>query len=61
MIFSESEKIAILSPPISKYFSEIFSPSHINLTHNNPKKDFKSGKRKIKKVGAWDSNARPIS
>ena len=26
-------------PPISKYFSEIFSPSHINLTNNNHKKN----------------------
>ena len=29
-------------PPISKYFSEIFSPSVIKLTYNNPNKDFKS-------------------
>ena len=27
--------------PISKYFSEIFSPSHIKLNYNNPK--MKSG------------------
>ena len=32
------------TPPISKYFSETFSPSHIKLTYNNPKKDFKSFK-----------------
>ena len=31
--------------PISKYFSEIFSPSDIKLTYNNPNKDFKSIKR----------------
>ena len=29
-------------PPGSKYFSEIFSLSHIKLTNNNPNKDFKS-------------------
>ena len=33
------------SPPGSKYFSEIFSPSHIKLTYNNPNKDFKSVER----------------
>ena len=32
------------TPPISKYFSETFSPSHIKLTYNNPEKDFKSFK-----------------
>ena len=32
-------------PPISKYFIEIFSQSHIKLTNNNPNKDFKSVKR----------------
>ena len=30
------------NPPISKYFSEIVSPSHIKLTNNNPNLDFKS-------------------
>ena len=33
------------SPPISKYVSEIFSPSHRNLTNNNSENDFKSIKR----------------
>ena len=33
------------TPPISKYFSEIFLSSHIKLTYNNPNKDFKSVKR----------------
>ena len=32
-------------PPMSKYFSEIFSPSHSKLTNNNPNKDFKSVER----------------
>ena len=32
-------------PPMSKYFSEFFSPSHIKLTHNKPFKDFKSVER----------------
>ena len=32
-------------PPIRKYFSEIFSPSHIKLTNDNPNKDFKSVER----------------
>ena len=32
-------------PPISKYLSEIYSPSHVKLTNNNPIKDFKSVKR----------------
>ena len=32
-------------PPISKYFSEIFIPSHIKFTNNNSNKDFKSVKR----------------
>ena len=32
-------------PPISKDFSEIFSPSHIKLTYNNTNKDFKSAER----------------
>ena len=31
--------------PTSKYFSEIFSQSHIKLTNNTPNKDFKSVKR----------------
>ena len=30
------------TPPISKYSSEILSPSHIKLTNNNPNMDFKS-------------------
>ena len=30
--------------PGSNYFSEIFSPSHIKLTHDNPNKHFKSVK-----------------
>ena len=30
------------SPPISKSFSAIFSPSHIKLTNNNPNKDFEA-------------------
>ena len=30
------------TPSISKYFSEIFSPSHIKLTNNNLHMDFKS-------------------
>ena len=29
-------------PPISKYFNEIFSPSHIKLTNDNPNMDLKS-------------------
>ena len=29
-------------PPKSKYFTEIFSQSHIKLTYDNPNKDFKS-------------------
>ena len=29
-------------PPISEYFSEIISPSHIKLTNNSPNMDFKS-------------------
>ena len=33
------------TPPISKYFSEMFSPSHITHTNNNLNKDFKSVKR----------------
>ena len=33
------------SPPISKYFSQIFSPSHIKVTNNNPNKHFKSFER----------------
>ena len=33
------------TPPISKYFSKIFSPSHIKHTNNNSNKDFKSVKR----------------
>ena len=33
------------TPLISKYFSEMFSPSHITLTNNNLNKDFKSVKR----------------
>ena len=33
------------TPPISKYFWEIFSASHIKLTYNNPNKDFESVKR----------------
>ena len=32
-------------PPISKYFSEIFSPSHIKLTYDNPNMDLKSVQR----------------
>ena len=31
--------------PGSNYFSEIFAPSYIKLTNNNPKKDFKSVER----------------
>ena len=35
-----------MSPPlISKYFSEIFSPTHIKLTNNNPQKDVQSVER----------------
>ena len=33
------------SPPKSKYFSEIFSPSHMKLIYNKPNKDFESVKR----------------
>ena len=33
------------TPPINKYLSEIFSPSHIKLTNNNSNKDSKSVKR----------------
>ena len=33
------------SPPISQYFSVIFSPNHIELTNNNPNKDSKSVER----------------
>ena len=32
-------------PPISKYFSEIVSPSYIKLTNDNPNKDLKSVER----------------
>ena len=32
-------------PPISKYCSEIFSPSNIKLSYNNPNMDFKSVER----------------
>ena len=32
-------------PPITKYFSEIFPPSHIKLTNDNPNKDFESVER----------------
>ena len=35
-------------PPISKYLSEFFSPSHIKLTYNNPNKDFKSVEQRRK-------------
>ena len=60
------------TPPISQYSSEIFSPSPIKLTYNNPYKGLKSVKRpkevqkyksyrKIfsswKKGGTWDSDA----
>ena len=31
--------------PISEYFSEFLSPSHIKLTSYNPKNDFKSVER----------------
>ena len=44
--FNQSRYEGTISPPpISKYFSEIFSPSQIKLTKNNPNKDFKSVKR----------------
>ena len=33
--------------PRNKYFSEIFSPSHIKLTNDNPYKDVKSVKRPL--------------
>ena len=36
------------SPLRDKYFSEVFSQSHVKLTNNNPNKDFKSVKR------AWE-------
>ena len=32
-------------PPMNKYFSQFFSPSHIKLTNNNPNKDLKSVER----------------
>ena len=32
-------------PPISNNLSEIFYPSHIKLTNNNPNKDFESVER----------------
>ena len=33
-------------PPRNEYFSEIFSLSHIKLTHNNPTKNLISAKRR---------------
>ena len=45
-------------PPRNKYFSEIFFPSYIKLTNNNPNKEFKSVElRNKKRVGERDSNA----
>ena len=35
------------TPPLSKYFNEISSPSYIKLSINNPHKDFKSVKRPL--------------
>ena len=48
------------TPPISKYFIEIFYPSHIKLINDKPNKDFKSVER-LKEVEELKLNRKIFS